>query len=326
MGDLMSRWLFVVVCGFGALLLGCSLKEQEEANTVKKVKVLTTIAMIHDLASYIGQEQIDTCLLITAELDPHSYELVKGDDEKFQEADLVLYNGLHLEHGASLASQLRQHPNALSIGDAIAKRAQDKILVDSGIIDPHVWMDISLWVLGVDPIVDALAALDPESEPLFRERGEDLKKKMLQKHQHITALLHEVSEDKRYLVTSHDAFAYFTRVYLATEEERRDGSWRKRFAAPEGLAPDGQLSALDIQAIINYLIQYKVHVVFPESNVSRDSLKKIVAACKKKDHEVSFSSEDLYGDAMGPSDKTSSYLNMIEQNAITLKSEWSKRS
>ena len=48
--------------------------------------------------------------------------------------------------------------------------------------------------------------------------------------------------------------------------------------APEGFAPDGQLGVADLQKIVDYLVKYQVTVVFPESNVSSDSLRKIVSS------------------------------------------------
>ena len=90
---------------------------------------------------------------------------------------------------------------------------------------------------------------------------------------------------KRYLVTSHDAFHYFTRSYLA---EPGEANWAKRFAAPEGLAPEGQLNPRDIQKIIDYLRVKKISVLFPESNVSRDSIRKIATAGRELGLEIRF--------------------------------------
>ena len=154
----------------------------------------------------------------------------------------------------------------------------------------------------------------------FLENGNQLKQKMLETHQKIYSMLQSIPESKRYLVTSHDAFGYFTKAYLATEEERSNGDWKKRFAAPEGLAPDGQLSILDIYEIIDHLCKYDIHVVFAESNVSCESLKKIISASTEKAHEVHFSHKTLYADAMEGG--VSSYLEMIEKNALSLMQEW----
>lgn len=285
-----------------------------------KVKVLTTTAMIGDLVQEIGGEWVDSLSLIIGDLDPHSYELVKGDDEKITFASIVIGNGLNLEHGASLRYQMQKHPHALYLGEEIRNRVPDQILYTDGEIDPHVWMDISLWAEGIDSIVAALSLEDPVHAQSFCENGERLKENMLRVHEQMRSELQAVPEEKRYLVTSHDAFHYFARAYLAGEEVCEE-----RCVAPEGLAPEGQLSSCDIQRVVDHLCEYNITVVFPESNVAQAALKKIVSSCAQKGLPVRISSLPLYGDAMGPPGSGADrYLGMMRHNAKVLKEEWTK--
>lgn len=301
-------------------LLSCKTpsRAQEEVSKEKKIVVLSTTAMIQDVVERVGGDKITSYVLIQGEIDPHSYELVKGDDEKIEGADVVFFNGLQLEHGASLRYKLSAHPDALAVGDYLLKKCPDSILKEQGQVDPHVWMDVSLWSQIVDPIVEKLVAIDPSHEVYYRQRAKQAQEEMMVFHQQIKDKLKKVPESKRYLVTSHDAFGYFTRQYLAEEAET---DWKKRFAAPEGLAPDGQLGVIDLQKIVDYLVLHQIGVVFPESNVSKDSLRKIVFACKEKQREIRFSSKALYGDCMG---EEKSYLDMISHNAEVLITEWNK--
>ena len=61
-----------------------------------KIKVLATTAMIADLVKQVGGDEVDVIILIQGDVDPHSYEMRKGDAEKFDHADLIFYNGLGL--------------------------------------------------------------------------------------------------------------------------------------------------------------------------------------------------------------------------------------
>src|SRR6185503_10660848 len=93
---------FFLLC---ACLCGCgsapsSLAQWKEPNG--RVKVLSTTPIIDDLVSRIGGDRIDHLSLMGPFIDPHSYELVKGDDEKFSTAQVVFCNGLGLEHSGSL--------------------------------------------------------------------------------------------------------------------------------------------------------------------------------------------------------------------------------
>lgn len=316
------KFFFVIL----TLLTGCFQNEERGRTPMDdfiasngKIKVLSTTSIIDDLVSHIGGEYIDHISLVVGELDPHSYELVKGDDEKLHLAQIVFYNGLGLEHGASLHYRLQQHPNAISLGGKIADLHPERLIRVDGVIDPHLWMDLSLWIYAVDSIVETLSNLDPNHTAIFQQNGEMVREKMGQLDFKIEALLQQIPSEKRYLVTSHDAFNYFTKRYLVDS----DGNWLERFAAPEGLSPESQLSTRHISQIVDYLALYQVKVLFPESNVSRDSLKKILFACREKGMEVTLSSEVLYGDAMGGKGSgAENYLEMMEHNAEVLFKEW----
>lgn len=287
-----------------------------------RLKVLSTTAMIDDLVGEVGGNRVVHLPLILGEIDPHSYELVKGDDEKFSMAQLIFYNGLGLEHGASLRYQLEHHPHAVSLGKALMDESPDRLISIDHEIDPHVWMDISLWSQTVLPIAEALSMRDPDGREYYLENARALQLKMIEAHEEVYRVLQSIPEEKRYLVTSHDAFYYFTRAYLATPEERAQNRWQVRFDAPEGLSPDGQLSTADIQQVIDHLIRYQIRVVFPESNVSRDSLKKIQHACAQKGLKILISNHVLYGDAMGPTGgDADTYLKMIRHDADVLVQE-----
>lgn len=288
-----------------------------------KIKVLSTVRMIDDLVGEIGKERVDRCTLIHGEIDPHSYEMVKGDDEKIGFAQVIFYNGLGLEHGASLFHRLQKHPNAMAVAEAVRNLYPEKILKRGGQVDPHVWMDISLWKETIDPIVAALTALAPRDGDFFHANGEALKERMIAVHDEIGQIMKEIPADKRYLVTSHDSFHYFARAYLAGPE---DDAWQQRFIAPEGLAPEAQISSADIQAVIDYLLHHHVNIVFSESNMSRDALRKIVEACGKNGLNVEIAQANLYSDAMGGQGTvTGTYLGMMRHNARIMAEAWTKQ-
>lgn len=284
-----------------------------------KIKVLSTIAMIDDIVAKVGGDQIDTLVLIRGELDPHSYQLVKGDDEKFARADIIFYNGLGLEHGPSLRRLLEGEKKAIAVGNQITDADPSLIIYEEGVLDPHIWMDISLWAKTVTPIVAALSNADPEHKDLYKERGEKLQQTMMQAHEETKKRLQAIPAEKRFLVTSHDAFNYFTRAYLAADDETTKEQWGKRFAAPEGLAPDSQLSTADIQEIIDHLKLYHIETLFPECNVSKDSLKKIISAGRELGLEVRTADECLYADSMG---EGNSYLEMVNINIAIITKYW----
>ncbi len=311
------------------LLLSCCSKTGVSSNIFNqwmqpsdKIKILSTVAMIDDIVRQIGQEKILHMPLISGQIDPHSYEMVKGDDEKLRMATVVFYNGLGLEHGASLSNHLLSHKNAIALGDVVAHKVPEEMIYIDRTIDPHIWMDISLWSLIIDPIVQELSRLDPESAEFYKNNGKDLLEAMQRMDKKIYHAMHEIPSSQRYLVTSHDAFNYFTRAYLANPDEEY---WQSRVNAPEGLSPDGQLSSSDIQYIVNFLLEKRIQTVFPESSVNRDALNKIIHDCQKKGLKVHMARSSLYSDSMGgKNSEADNYLDMMWHNTNAILSEWKK--
>ena len=307
----MKKYLIFLLLFFTS----CSSKPNELSEWLKpngKQKILCTTGMIADIIKQVGGDQVDTMVLIQGELDPHSYQLVKGDDEKLAYADIVFSNGLGLEHGPSLKESLRNHPNSIALGDWIAEHDPSSILTYNETVDPHIWMDVSLWAQIIPRSVEALSEIDPNHASEYQERGQRLYHKMVDAHFELQLAMKEVPQEKRYLITSHDAFNYFARAYLSTDEELENNEWQKRFAAPEGLAPESQLSASDIRLILDHMKEYNVRVIFPESNVSRASIEKLKNAGNEEGLNLEIAPGPLYGDAMGaPGSPGDTYLKML---------------
>ena len=172
-----------LVCLF--LLFACAgcqnspSKLDEWVKPSPKIKVLSTTSIIDDIVSQVGREKIAHLALIEGAMDPHSYEIVKGDSEKLSYAQVIFYNGLGLEHGASLRHQLKQHPKAVALGDKIREKNPEAILIERGQVDPHVWLDISLWAEIIDPIVQALSEVDPQNADYYQANGQQVRESLL---------------------------------------------------------------------------------------------------------------------------------------------------
>lgn len=307
------------------LLISCGQDNRKEELTAwmkdnRKLKILSTTAMINDLVKRIALEDAHTITLIQGNLDPHSYQLVKGDDEKLGFADIVFANGLGLEHGASLQHTLEVRNNVVFLGNRLQEAFPSNIIYIEGQIDPHLWMDMSLFAKAVPIIAEEIGKKDPEHRDLYLKRGELLVQELLNYHNQVFDELQRIPSKKRYLMTSHDAFNYFAKAYLAEKDELENDSWKERFQAPEGLAPDSQLSSADIRLMVEYLKNRDIHVIFPESNVSIDSLRKIEQVGKENGLEVVIAKDPLYGDAMGPPGSDGdSYPKMVLHNAKIIK-------
>ncbi len=300
------------------LVSGCapsSSASRREQNSENQINILCTTSHVASLVEAIAGPRATTKVLIRGESDPHSYQLVKGDDSKFYTAEVIFYSGLGLEHSPSLM-RMMENKEKISVGDAIRSIKPHAVLYSADIPDPHIWMDISLWKLAIPAIRDKLSSLRPEWAHEFTERAERFDSKLADVDQIIKKIFKSISPEQRYLITTHDAFQYFARAYLATDEERAENLWTLRCFAPEGLAPEAQISTKDIENTVNHIIQYGVHWIFAESNVSQDSIRRVIEVLKRKGHHVEIAKDVLYADAMGESgSQGATYEGMMLYNA-----------
>jgi manganese/zinc/iron transport system substrate-binding protein len=306
----------VFLCLFG-LLFGCQQLHQSQQRLREwmrddgRIKVLCTTVFVAEIVRAVGGEDVDVYQLICGQNDPHSYQLVKGDNDKFLRADIVFCSGLGLEHGASLRRRLRRS-DACYLGDEI-NAANDLAISTGPTKDPHMWLDVGLWKNGSQIVSERLSAIRPELSEKFAERASETKRRLGLLDEKIFSLLQSIPLERRYLVTTHDAFHYFCRAYLATPEERRLGTWTHRCIAPEGLAPDSQISTQDVTSTVSYLLEHKIPVIFSEYGMNQDAIQTIVDVCQKKGFSVSITSDPLYSDTVAEGCNT--YESIMWYNA-----------
>lgn len=291
-------------------------------NEEHKLRVLCMTEPVAYLARSIGKEYVSVYTLIPPLSDPHSYQLVKGDDELFAAASCVLYSGLGLEHSTSLVSRMAE-AKSLLIGDEIVKKFPQVGLMAGRSVDPHVWMDVAAWAKGVDIVLDFFIQLDPLHEQDYRKAAQETSNRLAELHKKMSVSMQQLDPDKRFLVTTHDAFSYFARAYLATDAERLALTWRCRSKASVGLAPDSQISTKDIDELVQYIMDHKIKTLFSEYGVASDALDKIFDVCTAKKYEIHRALEPLFSDSVGPAEsKYDTYEAMLLYDARVMAKEW----
>ena len=151
-------------------------------------------------------------------VDPHLYKPSPGDVRQISSSDLVLFHGHHLEgrmgevlsraEGVTRDGRTRR---AFAVTERIP---EDRLIVTtSGTVDPHLWMDISLWLDVAREIERILAEVDPANSAEFASSITQLEHELTLLDEQVEALLASIPQQRRVLVTAHDAFGYFGRRY-----------------------------------------------------------------------------------------------------------------
>ncbi|MGL4465599.1 MAG: metal ABC transporter solute-binding protein, Zn/Mn family, partial [Planctomycetia bacterium] len=225
-----------------------------------------------------------------------------GDVAALSAADVVVYNGLHLEGKmADLFHRLAKKKKTLALGEALDTARLLK--TPGGTDDPHVWFDTALWAETLKPTADLLAEVDPPHAADYHANAARYKDELLKLDAEVRALLATIPKDRRVLVTAHDAFHYFGRAY---DVEVR---------GVQGVSTDAEAGVAEVNDLVVFLVDRKIGAVFVESSVSDRNVQALLEGCAARGHTVKVGGE-LHSDALGPPDGTAGdYPGMVRGNA-----------
>lgn len=267
--------------------------------------IVATTGMIADAVRAIVGDSADVVALMGPGVDPHLFKATQGDLEHLKRADIIFYNGLHLEGkmGDVLEKLARNKPVV-----AVSKRIPESLLhsVDNGIHDPHIWFDVKLWQQAVLQIADTLRSLDLPRRNVYQRNATAYLAQLDSLHTWVYKEIASIPEQHRVLVTAHDAFGYFGSAYHIKVE------------GLQGISTMSEYGPRDITRIVDEIVGKKIKAVFVESSVPRRSIEAVVAGCRERGHNVTIGGE-LYSDALGAAGTPEgTYTGMVRANVQTI--------
>ncbi|MBO8157562.1 MAG: zinc ABC transporter substrate-binding protein [Bacillaceae bacterium] len=309
----MKKTFMYLGVSLALILAGCGAKEAssdqqgQNNNSSSTIEAVATIAQIGDIVKNVGGKHVTVKSLMGPGTDPHLYRAVHSDIQDMSEADIIFYNGHHLEGNMiEIFEQMREQKPTIPVAEAIP---ESKLLADPAnpeIYDPHVWFDIELWKYAVKAVRDELIAIDPEHEEDYTQNTATYLQKLDELNAYAKQRVSEIPEKSRVLVTAHDAFSYF------------GNSFGFEVMGLQGLSTEAEFGLKDVQRLIDTLVERNIKAVFIESSISERSINAVVEGAKKKGHEVSIGGE-LYSDAMGPEGtEEGTYIGMFKHNIDTI--------
>lgn len=266
--------------GLFGLLAGCG---GGKSTPTPENLIIATTMMVADLIKAVGQEDITVHTLMGPSIDPHLYKATPQDVSLINKAKAVFYSGLLLEGRMTdlFTKMTDQGKYAFAVTDAISADKQIAPEHAEGHPDPHIWGDALLWSTTLDTVVAGLGAVYPDKHAVFVERAKAYQEELVKLHQWSKDQVAQIPEEKRKLVTSHDAFAYFGRAYGL------------EVIGVQGISTSSDVSVADRTRMVDYLKQNQIPAIFVESSVSPVLIEQI-----GKDANVRVGGE-LFSDAMG---------------------------
>ena len=279
-------FIYLALC-----LIGCnadSAKTRDSSSSFKgsyPIHVVCTTGMVADLVRNIGGQHVRITQLMKAGVDPHLYKASPGDISSLNEADLICYSGQHLEGKmADLLHQLSHTRRSVAVTDGVAK---DQLLKnDDGIVDPHLWFDVSIWQQAAHRVLDELCNYDPPHAAEYKKAASTYDVELQKLHQYAREQLATIESARRVLVTAHDAFHYFGRAY------------QLEVKSIQGISTESEASVKQVNDLVAFMVDRKIKAVFVESSVSEKNIKALVEGCASRSHVVTIGGE-LYSDAPG---------------------------
>ena len=297
-----------VLTRFAGLLAGMALAAPmafAAPSAYAQKTVVATIAQIGEPLSVIAKDRANVMTLMGEGVDPHLYRLTRSDVARLNRADLILYNGLHLE--AQMLSMMERFAAAkpvIAISDAFT--GANLLLWEGKIYDPHVWMDPSLWARALQKGVDALTEIDPQNGDYYRTNAKAYFNQLDKLHAYARVAIRSVPKTSRALVTAHDAFGYFGRAYKID------------VLAIQGFSTESEPGIRRIESLVGTLAERRIGAVFVETTVSERNVRALIEGASAQGHRVRIGGA-LFSDAMGPKGTyAGTYLGMFDHNVTTI--------
>ena len=291
-----------------AFLLGCSQdKTQSMADSTGKLKIVTTTGMIADAAKNIGGDRVSVTALMGPGIDPHLYKASEGDVRRMSGADLILYNGLHLEGKmAEIFEQMSKRHHTAAVAEDIPAGKLLQPAEFQGNYDPHVWFDVSLWMQVAATIANTLSEVDPQGTEQYQANLKSYQQELDQLHEYVATQAGRVEADKRVLVTAHDAFNYFGRAY----------GFEVR--GLQGISTAAETGAGDVAGLAQFIVDRKIPAIFVETSVPPRYIEALQAAVRSRGFDVKIGG-NLFSDAMGDDGTPQgNYPGMVRHNIDTI--------
>ena len=298
--------IFLIIAST-AFLPACEQQGKIKKRGDRQLNIVATIGMIADIAQTVGGDHVKMTGLMGPGIDPHLYKATAGDVSRLSGADVIFYNGLHLE--AKMAEVLQRMSGQIKTV-AVTNGIDRSMLLMSpefeGAYDPHVWFDVRLWKKAVETVRDTLVEADAEHSESYGRNSKVYLAKLDELHEYVNAQAKRIPENQRVLVTAHDAFNYFGRAY----------DFQVR--GLQGISTVSEAGTADIQELAKFIVQRRIPAMFVETSVSSRNIEAVQAAVKSRGFDVEIGGK-LFSDAMGdPGTPEGTYIGMVRHNIDTI--------
>ncbi|HAW99210.1 MAG TPA: ABC transporter substrate-binding protein [Opitutae bacterium] len=272
------------VLALATFFTGCA---DESGETPSKPLIVVTTTHLSDLVRTISGDRAEVTTLMGPGVDPHLYKPTSRDLSSLSKADLIVYHGLLLEGRMGEALQQAENKGIPTLA-ATSGIPASMLISDAGDdnshgnVDPHVWFSTQAWTACLNTVTERLVELEPSSAQVFRQNALLMQREIAKVGDWARERINEIPQDKRKLVTSHDAFRYLGR------------DLGLNVIGLQGISTNVEAGLADRANLVEFIVSQEIPAIFIESSVNPGAMREIA-----RESKVVIGGE-LFSDALGP--------------------------
>jgi len=264
-----------------------------------KLKVTASFSILGDMVKRVGGDLVDVSTIVGPDADTHTYEPKPADVTGLVKSQVLIVNGLGFEGWMErLVQSSKFKGEVITASKGVVSRKME----DDGkeITDPHAWQNLSNGVIYVNNIAAGLCAADAKDCDTFKQNAADYTAELTALDADVKSQIGAVPQDKRLVITTHDAFGYFGAAYGV------------KFEAPEGFSTESEAAAGDVAKLITQIKSEHATALFFENMSDPRIIEQIARETGVK------AGGTLFADALSTEEGGSSYLEMFKHNISLL--------
>ena len=277
------------------------------------LEVTTSFSILGDLVRQVGGDKVNVRTLVGTDEDAHAFQPRPSDARAIGASALVVVNGLGFDDwmtrlarsggfkGQIVVASAGINTLAMVDGDDHGHDSHAYQHGHAHAADPHAWQDLGNAQRYVANIAAALALTDPTHADTYRANAERYNGELKALDSEIRAAFAALPSERRKVVSSHDAFAYFGQAYGI------------RFLSPVGVSNNAEPTAKDVASLIRQLKTEEIPAIFIENVVDPRLIERIRSESGTRVGGTLYS--DALSAAGGPAPD---YLSMMRSNFKTL--------
>lgn len=298
----------IVVCI--VVLAGCDSKSTGDsagAQTSGLQIVVTTGQINAALQKITAGTDANVHLFCGPGVDPHSFSASTNDVQAMLDAHLIIYNGFHLEAKLSQHLHGKFEHKSWSMASAFPKTSRLDWVEDGEIdpeapFDPHIWNHLPGWSECVLALATRLGESDPENSGTYMHNADGYIAELRDAHKWAQEQLAAIPQERRTIVSAHDAFNYFSNEY------------NMETLAVLGIGNDPEADIVTMRSVAKQICEKKIPAIFIESITNPKVSEALQEACQAREWKVTLVSQPLYSDDLGESAPQNTFLGAFKSN------------